>query len=371
MNNALAEMFGTANGGFDLLTTKVKSEVIGAFASLLETLNKYPDVFRNIMSMGTGALGVILNNVINIKRIIQWIEGKTGDFKMPSGGVGGVVGAMAGGVSNLSNQQTPTIPTDLKTQKGGGKKSSGKSTSSVPKGIEAPTLTIGVNIDQSELNNATEQWVNSLPSQLEGVKNKYAEIFENTNAKSLTDNNTDSFGMFTDKIYEQAEAFGYYAQILGSVSQVLGVLGDSAAAQAVQFGVNTAAILANAAKEVIAMRATAMANGLANSMKLPFPANLAEWAILASTIASVFASLPSFAEGGIFSGNRTIGDMNLARVNSGEMIINGRQQRNLFNIINSGALAGSDSNQTVHFRVSGNDLVGVLNNYNNKRSKVR
>ena len=246
-----------------------------------------------------------------------------------------------------------------------------KSTPTVPKGIQAPTLTFDVNISQGELDREMEQWVNSLPSQIEEAKSKYAELFENNNAQAMMTNNGELFSMFTDKIYEQAEAFGYYSQILGSVSQSLGVLGDSAAAQAVQFGVNTAAILANAAKEVIAMRATAMANGVANAMKLPFPANLAEWAILASTIASVFASLPSFAEGGIFGGNRTIGDMNLARVNSGEMILNGKQQRNLFNIINSGALGGSDSNQTVHFRVSGNDLVGVLNNYNNKRSKAR
>ena len=444
LQNQLSSMFGTAEGGFDLIGTKIRTEVLTALSDFIDEVK---DVYENSLLLQGAWMTVstavqvawsLIKNVLQmfagtLVGLEQMIEGlalaieATFEMKDPIKGlqkfekgwnklsraIGDNISDIGGdweklykkyggertdsdkplkhqseGNTRIGNTwydangnkiddpekkktKQVVIPTG-KTPKGGGKKSSGKSTPSVPKGIEAPTLTLGVNIDQSELDKVTEQWVNSLPSQLEEVKNKYAEIFENTNAQSLMENNTASFEMFTDKINEQAEAFGYYAQILGSVSQALGVLGDSAVAQAVQFGVNTAAILANAAKEVIAMRATAMANGLANSMKLPFPANLAEWAILASTIASVFASLPSFAEGGIFSGNRTIGDMNLARVNSGEMILNGKQQRNLFNIINYGALGGgSDSNNTVHFRVSGNDLVGVLNNYNNKRSKAR
>ena len=393
LNNALSDLFGTANGGFDLIWNNIKTEGLTSLASLINYVRELKEEFEGLFSadskvIGESFLGLIDKYIDSVLILIPALRNLKKELKgndstgtsTPLTKIGEETLRKFGLTDRQSlkfNQTTGGTSSSSKTEpyipeyKPTGKTPKSKSTPSVPKGIEAPTLTLGVNIDQSELDKVTEQWVNSLPSQLEGVKNKYAEIFENTNAKSLMDNNTASFGMFTDKIYEQAEAFGYYAQILGSVSQVLGVLGDSAAAQAVQFGVNTAAILANAAKEVIAMRATAMANGLANSMKLPFPANLAEWAILASTIASVFASLPSFAEGGIFSGNRTIGDMNLARVNSGEMILNGKQQRNLFNIINSGALAGSDSNQTVHFRVSGNDLVGVLNNYNNKRSKVR
>lgn len=89
---------------------------------------------------------------------------------------------------------------------------------------------------------------------------------------------------------------------------------------------------------------------------------------IASTV-SAFASLPKFASGGIVSGNNTVGDLNLARVNAGEMILNNRQQRNLFNLLNSnGSTTASDSK--VEFKIRGSELVGVLNNYNNKRSKV-
>jgi hypothetical protein len=53
------------------------------------------------------------------------------------------------------------------------------------------------------------------------------------------------------------------------------------------------------------------------------------------------------------------------------MILNTREQSRLFGILNgNGGYGESVSDSNVHFRISGNDLVGVLNNYNKKRSKV-
>ena len=49
------------------------------------------------------------------------------------------------------------------------------------------------------------------------------------------------------------------------------------------------------------------------------------------------------------------------------MVLNGRQQANLFNMIKSGGLIGGGK---VTFEIKGRELVGVLNNYNNKRNKV-
>ena len=73
------------------------------------------------------------------------------------------------------------------------------------------------------------------------------------------------------------------------------------------------------------------------------------------------------AEGGIGGGTAFKGDNVYARLNSGEMVLNGRQQANLFNMINSGGLIGGGQ---VTFKIQGRELVGVLNNYNNKRNKV-
>jgi hypothetical protein len=51
------------------------------------------------------------------------------------------------------------------------------------------------------------------------------------------------------------------------------------------------------------------------------------------------------------------------------MILNKRQQGNLFSLLNSGT-TGSDTSK-VEFKVKGSELVGVLNNYNNRKNKLR
>lgn len=52
----------------------------------------------------------------------------------------------------------------------------------------------------------------------------------------------------------------------------------------------------------------------------------------------------------------------------GEMILNRGQQANLFNLLDKGGYYG---NGNVTFKIQGKELVGVLNNYNNQKSKVR
>ena len=94
----------------------------------------------------------------------------------------------------------------------------------------------------------------------------------------------------------------------------------------------------------------------------------------AATVATVAAQLKNvskMATGGIIGGSRTIGDYNIARVNSGEMILNGTQQKRLFAIAN-GIGAGNDAigGGTVRFEISGDNLAGVLNNHNAKRRRV-
>lgn len=123
----------------------------------------------------------------------------------------------------------------------------------------------------------------------------------------------------------------------------------------------------------------ALSSGAASAAKLPFPYNLAAIGATVAAILSTFASFSSiaaatkFADGGIVGGNSFSGDYNIARVNSGEMILNGSQQRKLFNLLNSNSdgSIGSASVPEIKLRVSGSDLVGVWNNYNNRQNRVR
>lgn len=88
----------------------------------------------------------------------------------------------------------------------------------------------------------------------------------------------------------------------------------------------------------------------------------------AATMASVIAqinSLQTYASGGIIGGSNTVGDFNLARVNGGEMILNGTQQSRLFGLLDSNNAYGSGGsvNGNVSFEISGSKLYGVLRNY--------
>ena len=94
---------------------------------------------------------------------------------------------------------------------------------------------------------------------------------------------------------------------------------------------DTAATITNTA----AKSGEAIASATASGASMPFPYNIVA---IAAGVAAVVAALASisgaFANGGIVGGSSPSGDKLLARVNSGEMILNGAQQSRLFNFIN-------------------------------------
>ena len=117
----------------------------------------------------------------------------------------------------------------------------------------------------------------------------------------------------------------------------------------------------------------AMANGTASAAALPFPANIAAIASIIATVvgtfASIFSTVGAFAGGGIIQGASTHGDQLLARVNAGEMILNGSQQARLFNLLDgAGAVGGAGMGQ-VSFKIKGSDLYGSLSNYSKVKAK--
>ena len=111
-----------------------------------------------------------------------------------------------------------------------------------------------------------------------------------------------------------------------------------------------------------------MANSEKSAFAVPFHFKLAAWASGAATIMSNYASLPKFATGGIVAGSGYSGDRQLSRANSGEMIITRAQQARLWSAISGG---GSLCGGQVTFKISGQELHGVLRNYNNKINRAR
>lgn len=108
---------------------------------------------------------------------------------------------------------------------------------------------------------------------------------------------------------------------------------------------------------------------------IPYVGPILAVAAIASVMAAIIgiiASAKSFAGGGIIQGNTSVGDYNIARVNSGEMILNGSEQKRLFNLLdgNTGMISSGSTGGQVEFKIKGTELVGVINNVNKKRSKL-
>nr|DAK18540.1 MAG TPA: minor tail protein [Caudoviricetes sp.] len=93
-------------------------------------------------------------------------------------------------------------------------------------------------------------------------------------------------------------------------------------------------------------------------------------------VTSLFDSLPKFERGGkvgsVVGGNSFHGDKILARLNSGELVLNKNQQTRLYNTLQQGQSTSSApmGGGSVQFKISGRDLVGVLSNHQNKTSRV-
>ena len=153
-----------------------------------------------------------------------------------------------------------------------------------------------------------------------------------------------------------------YGEQIGLITTLKALKGEETAAEVK----DTAAKLTNAAAGKVEAKANAQSSiaGAANSgAKLPFPANLVAIAAGVGAVLAALASMSKFAKGGIVGGSSSVGDKNIIRANSGEMILTKGQQSTLFNAIKSGNLGGGGN---VQFELRGDKLVGCIKNYQNK-----
>lgn len=82
-----------------------------------------------------------------------------------------------------------------------------------------------------------------------------------------------------------------------------------------------------------------------------------------TTLGTVIGTLKRFESGGIVGGSSTIGDKQLVRVNSGEMILNSRQQSHLFNMLDNGLYTQNGTNVSITGKIKGSDIYLSQKNY--------
>lgn len=181
------------------------------------------------------------------------------------------------------------------------------------------------------------------------------------------------------KIKNTSEGTTETLKAMGSMFSSIGQMSDDETAVIMQGLASITGSIAEAVPAIMSLvgakSAEAVANGLAESSKVKFPANIPAIATTIATIMSVIGTIASvagsFAEGGIVYGGSQLGDQMVAKVNSGEMIINGKQQQNLWKAISTGNLGGQRENTVTvtNVRVKGSDLYLALKNYSKVKSK--
>jgi hypothetical protein len=177
---------------------------------------------------------------------------------------------------------------------------------------------------------------------------------------------------------------GIGSQIEGEVGDMLGVFGElvngimmmvqeinkyaeaSKSLEAVQKAAQ-AENIATAGTEMAAAAGGAMAQ---NSATGPYGwiAGLAAVAAIIGVMTSVISQAKGFAGGGVVGGGHPFGDTNLIRANSGELILTQSQSLLMWNALSRGN-NNNNSGGNFNFVIEGTNLVGVLDNYNNKNSR--
>ena len=82
-----------------------------------------------------------------------------------------------------------------------------------------------------------------------------------------------------------------------------------------------------------------------------------------TTLGTVIGTLKRFETGGIVGGSSTMGDNQLVRVNSGEMILNSRQQSHLFKMLDNGLYTQNGTNVSITGKIKGSDIYLSQKNY--------
>lgn len=212
--------------------------------------------------------------------------------------------------------------------------------------------------------------LNKVNTALEKIKSTQ-DVLSNQ-AKDIADK-TIKWKKQKKSMQEVADTADKVGSAFNSLGNAFSQAGSDSAASAMQIMGSVAQMVSDIIPQIIniieAKQAQAMASGIASASAVPFPGNIGAIATIVATIASTFASIMSsvgaFADGGIVGGGSTIGDHMFARVNAGEMILNDRQQANLFKMINDGQEANkSNVHVAVSGKVRGKDLELVLANLN-------
>lgn len=222
-------------------------------------------------------------------------------------------------------------------------------TSGAKTGKAAPVYVDGLNY-QNALGGKVLKWMNG--EEVPVIKAKI-EIEE-----EVVDEE-DVAGMWDEEVQKKKEAIEEMNNALQATGDIFSSLGSIAGSFGNDFLAASLQGMSGIAQLITQLQALSTAEATASAAKVPFPGNIPAIATVVATIASVFGSLPKFADGGVVGGSSYFGDKLLARVNSGEMILNQQQQARALSLMDG----GRDVRVSGDVKLNGKDIYIVLRNY--------
>lgn len=227
-------------------------------------------------------------------------------------------------------------------------------------------LKLDIKTDKEKLFDDIQEGANSLVNGFGAIDSVVSNI---TSLAEAIHQGADAWQIFMGVLETGVGIINSVSTVLETVNALQEMFGTTALSAA-------SAQAAAGATEVATSQAVTTANAteagteaVKQGAKMPFPFNLVAIAASVAAVLAALAAVGAFANGGIVGGSSFAGDNLFARVNSGEMILNGSQQRNLFKLLDNGG--GNVVGGNVNFVIKGKDLHGCLANYDNQMSKVR
>lgn len=216
--------------------------------------------------------------------------------------------------------------------------------------------------------------LSSMLDTLKGIVEQYDVVIQKQEAWNAKMNNFRNISTTLDVSANAVNSIGSAFKAAAIAAQQAGDVMKAKSLETTGFLLQATAQIAEMIAEVYKL---CIVNGVASAAKLPYPANLVAIATMIGTISSMVAmgfstfSNQKYASGGIVQGSGSgWSDSVPTLLSNGEMVLNRRQQGNLFALLDGNRITDSLSNGKVEFRISGQNLVGTLNNYNKKTSKI-
>lgn len=178
------------------------------------------------------------------------------------------------------------------------------------------------------------------------------------------------FKSMVSAVYSTMEAVKMFQTVLGAFNAFQRAQETAGAATSAA----ASATVASAKSAETAANTTAAASGvMAAHSGIPF-VGVAIGAAMVATLMALLLSTKSkaknFASGGIVEGATATGDSILAGLNAGEMVLNKRQQRRLWSLLDGAAQGGgAPQGGAVTARIRGEDLYVALGNYRKRTGK--